>query len=41
MSRCERGFPILIRVTPYVSEEFEFSKGTQGYGATLSAPKTG
>ena len=28
MSRCQRGFPLLIRVTPYVSDRFEFSKKT-------------
>ena len=25
MSRCQREFPTLIRVTPYVSDKFEFS----------------
>ena len=26
--RCQRGFPIFIQVTPYVSDRFEFSKRT-------------
>ena len=26
MSRCQGGFPTLIRVTPYVSDRIEFSK---------------
>ena len=28
ISRCQQGFPILIRVTPYVSDRFVFSKRT-------------
>ena len=40
MSKCLRGFPILIRVTPYVSDRCEFARRTSGYGARLSATKT-
>ena len=41
MSRCQQGLRILIQVTPYVSDGFEFSKRTGGYGSGLSSPKTG
>ena len=33
--------PTFIPVTPYLSVISEFSRGTSGYGARLSAPRIG